>query len=79
MDKIKKLFKKISHKEREKLLDIVKQLKSKNNSNLKTIKIVGTDFYRIRIGKFRIIFHYEDKKVKIDSIKLRDKDTYKGL
>lgn len=79
MDKIKKLLKKISWKDREKLLEGIKLLKLDKGAALDISKIKGSSFFRLRIGKYRIIFHYQDDRIKIDSIKLRDKDTYKGL
>ena len=41
------------------------------------IKIEDTDFFRLKKRKFRIIFHYNNKDIIIDSIKLRNEKTYK--
>ena len=81
MDKITKLLKKISKKDRERLLAIVEKLSERKFDNLNIKKVAKTDFYRARSGRFRIIFHHEGKgnEVVIDSIKLRGEDTYKGL
>lgn len=76
MNKIEKLLKKISKKDRERLLNIVERLIGKNKS-LKIIKIKNTDFHRVRVGKFRIIFHKENNEIIIDSIILRNENTYK--
>jgi len=70
MDKIEKLFRKISQKDRQKLLSIINDLLVGRKSNLTIIKIVNTDFYRLKSGRYRIIFHYQNKEVVIDSIKL---------
>ncbi|RLC38656.1 hypothetical protein DRH27_01700 [Candidatus Falkowbacteria bacterium] len=78
MNKIEKLLRKISKNERTKLLSLVVFI-LKNDRKLNIVKIKNTDFYRVRHGKFRIIFHKEDKKIIIDSIKLRNKNTYKNL
>ena len=79
MDKIEKLLKKISRKERQRLLDIIKKLMKKNTKDLNVRKIKNTDFYRLRSGRFRIIFHFDKKEIFIDSIKLRDEKTYKKI
>jgi len=76
MNKIEKLLKKISLKDRQRLLSIIEKL-LKNPKGLNIKKIKGSDFFRLRSGKFRIIFHYENKEIIIDSIKMRDESTYK--
>jgi len=78
MDNITKLFKKISKKERDILKTLVKDLQDKHErKNLDIKKLQNSDFYRMRKGKFRIIFHLEEKNVVVDSIKLRNERTYK--
>ena len=79
MDKIEKLLRKISQKSREQLLLVISKLLSGQKAGLNIKKLKGTDFFRLRSGRFRIIFHYEDnsKEIIIDSIKLRDENTYK--
>jgi mRNA-degrading endonuclease RelE of RelBE toxin-antitoxin system len=78
MNKIEKLLRKISQKEREVLLRSIEDLLSqKNTQHLKPIKLEGLDLYRIRKGNFRIIFHKEHGEIIIDSIKMRNESTYK--
>ncbi|MCX6799606.1 MAG: hypothetical protein NT091_00460 [Candidatus Falkowbacteria bacterium] len=78
MDKIEKLFRKISLKNRKLLLSVIEKLLSSDRNNLDIKKIKNTDFYRLRSGRFRIIFHNnEDGQVIIDSIKCKDENTYK--
>ena len=79
MDKIEKLLRKISQKNREQLLVIISKLLAGQKNSLDIKKLQSTDFYRFRSGRFRIIFHYEgrSKEIIIDSIKLRDENTYK--
>ena len=79
MDKLKKLLQRISVKDRQMLLVIVNQLLQNKLSGLNIIKIKNTDFLRLRKGKFRIIFHNENGDIVIDSIRLRNKNTYKNL
>ncbi|MBU0596712.1 type II toxin-antitoxin system RelE/ParE family toxin [Patescibacteria group bacterium] len=77
MDKIEKLLRKISKKQREFLLGVIKKLLSGKNEGLDIKKLKDTDFYRLRSGRFRIIFHKENNEIIIDGIKLRDENTYK--
>ncbi|PIT87072.1 MAG: hypothetical protein COU31_04850 [Candidatus Magasanikbacteria bacterium CG10_big_fil_rev_8_21_14_0_10_40_10] len=77
MDKIEKLLRKISKKDRERLLQIVELLVLNKTKNLDVKKLKNTDFYRLRSGRFRIIYHKENKEIIIDAIKLRDENTYK--
>lgn len=77
MDKIEKLLRKISNKDRERLSKIIDKLLRGEKKNLDIKKIKDAEFYRLRSGRFRIIFHKEEKDIIIDSIKLRDKNTYR--
>ena len=78
MDKIKKLLSKVSKKDRERILCIVEKLLEGRQQGLNISKIHGTDFYRIRSGRFRMIYHMEEKNtIIIDSIRLRNESTYK--
>lgn len=81
MNKIQKLFKKISKKERVLLLSLTnKLLNKKERKNLPIEKLKDNDFYKLRKGNFRIIFHYNSsKETVIDSIKLRNEKTYKNF
>jgi len=76
MNKIEKLLRKINKKNRERLLKLILKLLQDNKKGLNIKKLINTDFYRLRSGRFRIIFHYENKEIIIDSIKLRDENTY---
>ena len=79
MDKIEKLFRRISKKDRIALTALIKAALNKDK-NLDIKKLQDSDFYRIRKGNFRIIFHYDScKEVIIDSIRLRREDTYKDF
>lgn len=79
MHEHEKLFRKISAKERVLLNDTVRQLLSGDHTGLAVKKLKNSDFYRLRKRKFRIIFHYENGSVVIDSIRLRDEKTYRDF
>lgn len=81
MDKIEKLFRKISKKDREKLITIIRQLTSGKLAGFNIQKIKNSDFYKIRKGNFRIIFHYagQSKETIIDNVTLRNEGTYKNF
>jgi len=76
MDRIEKLFRKISAGERELLLSISKKLMNGEIAGLNIKKLSGSDFYRLRKGVFRIIFHYKNKIPIVDSIRLKNERTY---
>ena len=77
MDKIEKLLRKISKKDRQRLLNIVELILAGKIKNLNVRKIKNTDFFRAKRGNFRIIFHYDRKEIIIDSIRMRNEKTYK--
>lgn len=81
MGHIEKLLQKISKKDRERLLFAIETLIKKNGQVAHVGKIKNTDFYRLKSGHFRIVFHYESKtrEIIIDSIRLRNDNTYKNL
>ena len=78
MDRIEKLFRKINTDERALLSGISKKLENGETAGLNIKKLSGSDFYRLRKGIFRIIFHYENKTPIIDSIQLKNEKTYRG-
>jgi mRNA-degrading endonuclease RelE of RelBE toxin-antitoxin system len=78
MDKIEKLLRKISKKDRAILESTISSLISGSNV-AKISKIKDTEFYKIRNKNFRIIFHYENKELVIDDVRLRKEKTYKNL
>jgi hypothetical protein len=79
MDKTKKLLMKIVKKNRKGLLFIVERLIRGETKSLNIQKVKKTDFFRLRHDRFRVIFHYKNKEIFIDSIRLKNKETYKKL
>lgn len=79
MDKIEKLLRKIGQKDRQRIFKLIEALLENRLAGLDTIKISNSDFYRLKSGSFRIIFHYENDEVIIDAVRLRNEKTYKNL
>lgn len=79
MDKIEKLLRKINKKDRLRLLEITEKLIRGKRKEIDIKKIRKTDFFRVRLGRFRIIFHIHEKTIIIDNIRVRNDKTYKRL
>ena len=79
MDKIAKLFKKISSADCSALLALTQGLIA-GDRTVRVVKLKNTDFYRARYKNFRLIFHQDETAgLVIDSIKIRNDNTYKRL
>jgi mRNA-degrading endonuclease RelE of RelBE toxin-antitoxin system len=76
MDHVEKLFRKVSKNDREKFLFVITKLVAKETRGLNIKKLVGSDFYRLRKGNFRIIFHYDKGITIVDSIRIKGDTTY---
>ena len=80
MDHIEKLFRRISKKDRQKLNSIILTLcDTKLRRTLKFTKLQGGDFYKLRQGNFRIIFHFENIDSVIDAVRIRSEKTYRDF
>ena len=81
MDRIQKLFSRLSQKERLQLQSFIDTLLESDplrNTHVKKLK--GSDLFRARKGKFRIIFHFDQSKnMVIDSVRIRNENTYKDI
>ncbi len=79
MDPIEKLLRKVNKKDREQLLAILLKLQQGEMNGLKLLKLKGSDLYRVRVGRFRILFLLDTKTkvVEVRSVRLRSEDTYK--
>ena len=79
MNKIEKFLKKISKTERKNILKQIK-LTQEQKINLACIKkIKGSENFRIRAGKFRILFYWKkDGSIILIDICKRDENTYKN-
>jgi mRNA-degrading endonuclease RelE of RelBE toxin-antitoxin system len=79
MDKITKLLKKLSAKERGHLEEVLAMLISGDSSSLDIKKLKGVnDIYRLRTGDLRVIFQKQGKKIRILEVSRRDENTYKN-
>ncbi len=78
MNETEKLLRKASKFDREVLLRIIDSLDDpKAREQFSPIKLTGTELYRIRKGKFRIIFHIEKGRGVVDAVRFRNEKTYK--
>jgi mRNA-degrading endonuclease RelE of RelBE toxin-antitoxin system len=77
MDKIAKLLKKLSAKERHHLEEILALLLSGDTTSLDIKKLKGVDdVYRVRVSTLRIIFQKQKKEIRILEVGRRNKNTY---
>lgn len=80
MDKIEKFFKKLKKKELEAFLLLMEQIKLDHKKVPSLRKLAGKrDLYRVRLGKYRIIFKIMKRTTQIVRIAKRDDKTYKNL
>ncbi|OGH87578.1 MAG: hypothetical protein A3J93_03580 [Candidatus Magasanikbacteria bacterium RIFOXYC2_FULL_42_28] len=79
MDKIKKLFKKLSATDRIALAAALELLVANNLEGLDIKKLAGGNLWRLRVGNFRIIFKRHNAENIVYEIRRRDENTYKGL
>jgi len=79
MDKIKKFLEKRTKKERVFLIQKLTFLELGKLDGLNIVKIKNSDLYRLKVGRYRILFHLEGNKIIIDDIRLRDNQTYTNL
>jgi len=73
-----KFIDKLPQNEKERIIKILKELRKPFSLNIKKLK--GSEFYRIRAGKFRVIFYidHENKVVVIFRIDKRER-VYKRI
>ncbi len=71
-----KILKRASKADKDRLARVVLMLEKKELP-ANTAKLTDRDSYRIRVGNWRIKFHYEDDIVIIDDIDRRNENTYK--
>lgn len=79
MNAIEKLLRRVSPREKVTLLEILRALRQGETKGFNIEKLSGGDFYKMRKGNFRSIFHYENKTIVVDAVRLRNEKTYRRL
>ena len=79
MNDIEKLIRKVSPHDKIILLEILRALERGETERFRTKKLSGNNFYKMRKGNFRFMFHYENKAVVVDAVRLRNEKTYRGF
>ena len=80
MDRVAKLLRKVSVKDRKKLLLALKQLQQRNFKGLNRKKLKGYDcIYRIRIGNYRIIYFDDGQELLVKHLKQRNERSYRDV
>ncbi len=77
MDDIQKFLKKVSKHDYDPIMHAVEKITLAHLEGLNIKKLKGfEDVYRVRVGKYRIIFERSGKTYKIVKISNRDDTTY---
>jgi len=79
-DKIAKLLAKLSQKDLVRINLVLEKIKQLNFEGL-DIKASKTHkgLFRVRVGRYRIIFEHKDKNIVIKKIDRRDESTYRDF
>jgi len=79
MNDIEKLLRKVHPHDKIVLLAILHTLRQGKLEDLRVEKMSSSDFYKVRKGNFRFVFHYESSAIVVDTVKLRNEKTYRGF
>jgi mRNA-degrading endonuclease RelE of RelBE toxin-antitoxin system len=81
MDHLEKLLRRMPPKHRAQVLEALLCLQDEScRATLRMEKLSGSDvLYRIRTGRYRIIFTMQGNVVELFDIRLRNEGTYKNL
>lgn len=78
MDKISKVLKRLSSKERGQIKELLLKIESGDLAGLDLRKLKDReDIFRVRKGDLRIIFQRENGAISILAVERRSEDTYK--
>ncbi|MBI2551241.1 hypothetical protein HYV73_02740 [Candidatus Uhrbacteria bacterium] len=79
MNDLEKLLERMPTKDRRRVLAIMTGLMEGKLATLRIEKLKNSSFYRIRTGRYRIIFslNRHTKFIKIEDLRLRNEATYK--
>lgn len=79
-DKIKKILKKLSQKERDLIKLLLLRIKLDDVEGLDIKQLKGhSDLFRVRKGRIRIVYRKNEKEFLIIRIDRRNEKTYKDL
>jgi len=79
MNNIEKLLRKVHPHDKVVLVETLRALKYGELERFRVEKMSGSDFYKVRKGNFRFVFHYESNAIVVDTVKLRNEKTYRGF
>ena len=80
MNRIEKLLNKLDPKTRRLIEQAIYDLTRGNLNDFKLKKIKGTkDIFRVRVGKYRIIFRVGDNQINLIAVTKRDDQTYRDF
>lgn len=80
MNRIEKFLARLDAKHREQVLPIVALIVAGQWQQLNVKKLKGYENrFRVRVGKFRIIFDTDNGVAYLRDLDFRDEDTYKNL
>ncbi len=79
MNDIEKLLRKVHPRDKVVLLETLRALRHGELDRFRVEKVTGSDFYKVRKGNFRFVFHHENSAIVVDTVKLRNEKTYRGF
>lgn len=80
MNKIEKFLRKLNKTEQEVFMLLIQQLYKDYTKVPGVIKLKGfNNYFKIRVGRYRLIFKADDNSVETVRITKRDENTYKNL
>jgi len=78
MDKLEKLLNKVSFADRDRILKTMRLVEDGVLIGLDVKKIKGAQFFRVRVGRYRVFFCWDikTKQNAIVAVRRRDENTY---
>ena len=77
VDKIKKLLRKVSSHDRDRLENTVRKIFRRDHTGIDCRKLKGYEhIYRVRVGNYRIMYYDDGKEIILKAVKRRDESTY---
>lgn len=77
MEKWKKQLRKIPARDRDRIIEVLTLLFSRDFSGLNRLLLKGHEnIFRVRVGNYRIIYHDDGEEITLKAIPKRDESTY---